>query len=207
MEDKLSPMTPGGTYHLYNRANGNESIFLSDENYRFFMVKFKLYIFPIAEVYCYCLMPNHFHFLLRIKSIKEVETALGADKCKTYGHEKLISKQFSNLFSCYCQAFNKVNRRKGSLFIKNFKRKRVQDDLYFKNLVYYIHHNPLKAKLCKQLDAYPHSSYNSIINQKVDFPLREDLIKIFNDINNFKSFHEDQKGSFDFEKIMEDGLE
>lgn len=207
MEDKLSQMIPGGTYHVYNRANGSESIFLSRENYRFFMAKFKFHILPVADVYCYCLMPNHFHFLLRVKSLAEIETALGADKCKCYGHEKLISKQFSNLFSSYCQAFNKLNHRKGSLFMKNFKRKTVHDDLYFRNLVYYIHHNPMKARLCKTLDAYPHSSYSSIINRNEDFILGKDLIEIFNDLDNFKSFHENRQGSFDFEKITEDDLE
>jgi putative transposase len=206
MEDKLSLMVPGGTYHLYNRANGNENIFLSDENYRFFKEKFKLYILPVAEVYCYCLMPNHFHFLLRIKSEIEIDSFFGIDKCKQYGHEKLISKQFSNFFSSYCQAFNKVNHRKGSLFMKNFKRKKVEDTSYLRNLVHYIHYNPVEAGLCNTLESYPYSSFNSIINSKEDFILRKELIEIFEDLLNFKSFHEARKFSEGFTKIISESL-
>ncbi|HRP60464.1 MAG TPA: transposase, partial [Vicingus sp.] len=51
-------------YHIYNRANGSEKIFLNEENYLFFLQKYIEYIHPIAETYCYCLMPNHFHFLI-----------------------------------------------------------------------------------------------------------------------------------------------
>ena len=55
------------TYHVYNHANGNEKLFLSDENYHYFLKKYYEYVHPIADIFCYCLMPNHFHFLIRIK--------------------------------------------------------------------------------------------------------------------------------------------
>jgi putative transposase len=190
MENKLALLVSEGTFHVYNRANGNEKIFLSDENHRFFVKKFKLYILPVAQVYCYCLMPNHFHFLIRIKPEKEMEEFFGTEKIKKYGFEKLVSKQFSNLFSCYTQAFNKLGGRMGSLFMKNFKRKQVNDDSYFKNLVYYIHHNPLEAGLTKNISDYKYSSYYSIVKNESDFILRDDLLAVFEDLENFILFHE-----------------
>src|ERR1022692_1265493 len=72
MKDNTPPLQPDFTYHIYNRANGNEKLFIELENYKFFLDKFTKHIFPIAETFCYCLMPNHFHFLVRIRSEKEI---------------------------------------------------------------------------------------------------------------------------------------
>jgi REP element-mobilizing transposase RayT len=60
-------LEPGYFHHIYNHANGNENLFKRDENYHYFLKKFKQYIFPIADTFAYCLMPNHIHFLVRIK--------------------------------------------------------------------------------------------------------------------------------------------
>ena len=163
MENKLEVLQPDAFYHIYNRANGSEKLFITDENYVFFLRKYKEYISPICHTYCYCLMPNHFHFLIQIKSQQELtlffnqKTSLNyndsnnADGLKAFPKfktlEKLISKQFSNFFSCYTQALNKQQNRKGSLFMKNFKRKKVRDTPYLLQLIKYIHYNPIEAKL------------------------------------------------------------
>jgi putative transposase len=54
-------------YHVYNRAIGNEKAFLEEKNYHFFLQKIKDYLLSIANVYSYCLLPNHYHLLLYIK--------------------------------------------------------------------------------------------------------------------------------------------
>jgi hypothetical protein len=116
--EKLSnnpPLEPGKIYHVYNRANGDEDIFLSKWNYLYFLDKFKLYISPICDVYAYCLLPNHFHFLLRIKDETELLRYFNLREFPV--ESKLIeqknSKQFSKWLSCYTQAFNKQHRRIG----------------------------------------------------------------------------------------------
>ena len=63
-------MQPSTFYHLYNHANGSENLFRNDENYRFFLQKYAKYISTVADTYAYCLMPNHLHFLIKIKSEK-----------------------------------------------------------------------------------------------------------------------------------------
>jgi REP element-mobilizing transposase RayT len=70
--EKLKPDT---SYHIFNHANGFENVFREPENYRFFLEKYRKYISPIAETYAYCLMPNHFHVVVRIRKqevIKEL---------------------------------------------------------------------------------------------------------------------------------------
>jgi putative transposase len=62
----------GGIYHIYNHAVGWDNIFLEEENYRFFLRKLVSRISPFAEILAYCLMPNHFHLVIRIKDKKEL---------------------------------------------------------------------------------------------------------------------------------------
>lgn len=61
-------LLPETVYHNYNHANGSEDLFRKDENYRYFLQKYSEYIYPIAETYAYCLMPNHFHLMVKVRS-------------------------------------------------------------------------------------------------------------------------------------------
>ncbi|TVR29552.1 MAG: hypothetical protein EA390_09600 [Balneolaceae bacterium] len=72
MANPREPFEPDTIYHVYNHGNGDDLIFRVDENYRFFLERFKFYITHIADIYSYCLMPNHFHFLVRIKPEKDL---------------------------------------------------------------------------------------------------------------------------------------
>jgi putative transposase len=163
MESKKAILTPDATYHIYNRANGNEKIFANEGNYFFFLEKYKQYIFPIADTFCYCLMPNHFHFLIRIKSEKELMKTFKSNLTGFENLSGLISKEFSNLFNSYSKAFNKQQSRKGSLFMRPFKRKRVTDENYLRKLVHYIHYNPMESGISSKPEQWKHSSYNEII--------------------------------------------
>lgn len=99
MQDKKAILIPDATYHIYNRANGNELLFTQNENYHFFLDKYRYYIMPIAETFCYCLLPNHFNFLIRIKSEKELIEILKLTDNKNI--ESSTSNQFSNFFNSY----------------------------------------------------------------------------------------------------------
>src|SRR5690625_3170448 len=86
-------------YHIFNRGNNKQPIFLEDANYFYFLKLVKKHILPIADIYSYCLLNNHFHLLVKIK-----------EEC-----EKNPSQSFSNLFNAYSKAFNKRYKRTGSL--------------------------------------------------------------------------------------------
>lgn len=190
MIHKTELLIPDATYHIYNRANGSEILFITDENYRFFLQKYNQYISPIAHTYCYCLMPNHFHFLIQIKSEAELKIAFVKKDLQGFGNlEGLIAQQFSNFFNSYVKAFNKQNNRKGSLLMHPYKRKRVTDTKYLLKLVHYIHYNPVEAKLFETPTQWPFSSYTSLIS-KTDTKLkRNEVINWFDDIDNFIYVH------------------
>jgi len=63
-------------YHIYNRGNNAQPIFFSRENYLFFLKKVRKHILPHADILAWCLMPNHFHFMVYVKKVK-VEVLLG----------------------------------------------------------------------------------------------------------------------------------
>lgn len=204
MQNKLEALTPDAFYHIYNRANGSEQLFISDENYLFFLRKYKTYISPICNTYCYCLMPNHFHFLIEIKSEKELELFFNQKSSssitlqgfktleglsKQNAISKLLSQQFSHLFNSYTQAFNKQNNRKGSLLMHPYKRKKISDRTYLLKLVKYIHYNPIEAKLSSQLHGWKFSSYASLVSTIPTLLKRNELIAWYDDLANFKFVH------------------
>lgn len=190
---------PDQVYHIYNRANGDENLFRESQNYRFFLQKYFAYINPVAETYAYCLLPNHFHAMIRIKAISDIEDSLGGktfQKFETFG--KLISRQFASLFSAYTQAFNKMYGRKGSLFTPNIKRKQVNQEAYFTRLIIYIHNNPVKHGLVKDAWDWPYSSIQEFKAKGTDHAtknghleplLKQNIINWFGDFRTFETLH------------------
>ena len=87
--------------------------------------------------------------------------------------EKTVSEQFRKLFISYSQAINKQENRTGSLFQKNFKRKEIKKESYFTWLVFYIHSNPVKAKLSKTFSSWKFSSYNALLSQNATMVMRK----------------------------------
>ncbi|MGB4776434.1 MAG: hypothetical protein WBP45_14755, partial [Daejeonella sp.] len=83
MDNKLLPSL---YYHIYNHANGQDNLFLTPENYRFFLQQYTKHIYPVAHTLAYCLLPNHFHLLIRIRNEEVLLKAF--PKFKTL--EKLI---------------------------------------------------------------------------------------------------------------------
>ncbi|HYK75332.1 MAG TPA: transposase [Daejeonella sp.] len=171
-------MEPGKFYHIYSHANGSENLFRSVENYRFFLKRYSHFTSSIADTYAYCLMPNHLHFLIRIKEEKDLEETFG--KFETFQKlEWRISKQFSNLFSSYTQAYNKVFQRKGSLFIPNFKYKAVSSDAYLRTVLQYIHSNPVHHDFVNSIHDWPWSSYHTFLSQKPTSLKRNEVLDWF----------------------------
>ncbi|MEP4532208.1 MAG: hypothetical protein ABJ004_03925 [Cyclobacteriaceae bacterium] len=175
-------MEPGVFYHVYNHANGDENLFREEKNYHFFLKQWAKYIEPIADTYAYCLMPNHFHALIRTH---QLEPPFG--KFATF--QKFTSKQFSNLFSSYTQAYNKVYDRRGSLFIPNFKKKEITSDDYFTAVITYIHRNPVHHGFCQSLDEWSHSSFHAYFSHKPTKLKREEGLEWFGGVEAMEKCH------------------
>ncbi|UII30709.1 hypothetical protein LVD17_20660 [Fulvivirga ulvae] len=190
------PIQPDTYYHVYNRGINGESIFKEARNYNYFLEKYAQHINPVADTYAYCLLNNHFHFLIRTCSAEVISDRVQnpvRDKGNNFSAEvdfsKTIGKQFAKLFNSYSQSINKAYGRTGSLFDRPFRRIPVQNDYYFSRLVSYIHKNPEKHGFTDDFKDYPYSSYWSHLDTRKTRLKREEVINWFGDQSSYQEFH------------------
>lgn len=194
MDIRNQPIEADKFYHIYNRGVNGEVIFKSTRNFDFFLKKVEEYLIPVCEIYAYCLLPNHFHFLVRIKSESELESLVkvsNLDKAERGLHtqQNIFSKQFSRLFNSYSQAFNKENGRHGALIESPFKRKEINNLDYLRRVLIYIHRNPQLHELVEDFRDYNYSSYKSILNNSENFLQKNEIIELFDDKEDFIFCH------------------
>lgn len=186
-------MNPGSFYHLYNHANGWENIFLEDKNYKFFLKKFSEHILPVCRIYAYCLMKNHFHLLIQVKNSSELNELWGnATNKGILNREKQIlkvSKAFANFFSSYTQAFNKVYKRMGSLFIPSMKTEQIDGAASFCKVVHYIHANPVHHRFVDHIEKWKYSSYKVFLSKGKTNIERDHVLKTFGGLEAFIKYH------------------
>lgn len=192
------PLLPGCYYHIYNRGNNSENIFIEEENYSYFLQKYTQHCFPVFDTYAYCLLKNHFHLFIRVRKVSELKKMIGQGMIsrnigqKLCGKEwspQLISHQLGNLFNGYTQAFNKKYDRTGTLFEKSFNRKKVDENGYFCNLVCYIHRNPQLHGLVENFRSYHYSSYLSYLSESKTHLNKTESFRQFGGYSNFKVVH------------------
>ena len=152
----------GYYYHVYSRGNQRRDIFKDDSDYSRFTEKIEEYRkkYPV-EIHCYCLMPNHFHFLL-------------------YQPTKLpITKFIQALLVSHVRYFQTKYDLVGHLFQQRFRAKIIQTDEGLLRLSRYIHQNPLAAAKNYSdsfLNSYQWSSYSTYSGTKKEPFVKTDLI-------------------------------
>ncbi len=113
---------------------------------------------PYCEILSWCLMPNHFHFLIVAK-----ENGCQLINEKHRPNVQILSKNFGTLLSSFTRAINKEIGRKGKLFAHNSTAKCINDQANINNFLetcfHYIHQNPVKAELCSNLSDWEFSSF------------------------------------------------
>ena len=182
---KYQPFEPSHFYHLYNRGNNKENIFKTSGNYRYFLLLVKKYLIPICDIYSYCLLPNHFHFIIKIKDSNKLPENIKTGASK-------IHQPFSNLFNAYTKAINKEQNRTGSLFQEHLKRIQISNEEYLRNLIVYVNTNP-KHHNISSFENYKYSSYKSLLSTKPTLLKRATVIHLFDDVDNFMFVHKVKK--------------
>ena len=157
-------------YHVYNQSINYEMLFRERSNYHFFLQKIRSHILPLTDVLAYCLMPDHFHLMLKPTATGCLPSTCGRflraeeDKLEEKFQQQL-SHAIKIALSSYTKAVNGQYRRRGSLFRAKTKAKpaysafypdaKTLDDLapytqfipYLHTCFHYIHDNPVKARL------------------------------------------------------------
>lgn len=140
---------PGCYYHLYNRGAHRLSIFREETNYRYVLMRVQKYSKRYGiTVIAYCLMPNHYHFLVRQEG------------------ERPAGLLVQHTFNAYSKAFNNRYGHSGTLFEGRFKALLVADDPYLLHLCRYIHANPVKDGFALSPELWPYSNYREWIGRR-----------------------------------------
>jgi len=192
---KLLQLEPSYYYHFFNRGNNKENIFMEEDNYFYFLNLLKKYLIPIADFYSYCLLPNHFHLVFRIKDHWDLPVKIKIGKTS-------LHQPFSNLFNAYTKAINKRYNRSGSLFQKHPKRIKIESMAYFQNLIIYVNTNPSHHDI-SDFSNYRFSSYNGLISNNETLLKRKETIALFDDVENFKFVCKKQKIKWELIKESE----
>lgn len=158
---------PGALHHIICRGIERRKIFDNDADRDNFLERLGIILGETATpCYAWALIPNHFHLLLRTGKVP-------------------ISTVMRRLLTGYAVSFNRRHQRSGHLFQNRFKSVLCQENLYLKELVGYIHLNPLRAGIVaemKDLQKYPYAGHSAIMGQlKRDFQDVDYVLRLFGD--------------------------
>ncbi len=198
----MEPIEEGYYYHIYNRGADRNNLFWDENDYKEFIRKYVYYLFPSIQTYSWCLMKNHFHALIRIRTVQEQSLLYNSRKelflaGKFHGNldpkEKpySASKQISHHMNGYTRYINKKRERTGTLIEGPLKRKKIVDDKNLLHLVCYIHRNPIHHGIVKNYSDYKFSSYPDFVNNRKSFLEIGKILQGFGGLENFICAHEE----------------
>ena len=164
-----------GIYHVMLRGINHQIIFEDDEDCQNYLETLKTYQDKSGYIiYAYCLMSNHIHLLVK----EETEE---------------LSNAFKRIGASYVYWYNWKYGRRGHLFQDRFKSEAVENDSYLLTVIRYIHQNPLKAGIVKDIADYRWSSYGEYVGESrvcdVEFALnmfstnRVKAVELFKEFN------------------------
>jgi REP element-mobilizing transposase RayT len=152
-------------YHVFNQGNNRQRIFQTESDYETFLNYVRKFLLSNTDLICYCLMPNHFHFLVHTNEYSSVLVKQGGLIIDT------LTNGMRKLLSGYARVFNSKYERSGSLFRQKTKAKWITGlvrkekrvytaEEYCTNCFQYIHANPVAAGLVTHPSDWKWSSYN-----------------------------------------------
>ncbi len=159
------PLVAEQTYHIFNRGNDGCDLFRFDWTYERFIQLLRLHVCPIAEIFAFCLLRNHFHLMARIRDQLTLDqVGLSPSRC------------LSNMFNAFTRTVNSKYGRTGVLFETPFERKPVTTDDYFRALLIYIHRNAQKHGFVPDFRLWGYNSYSAYTSEQptfisTDFPI------------------------------------
>lgn len=182
MPSEIPPITFGTFFHIYNRGNNRENIFIQERNYAYFMQLWWKHTSEIFETWAYCCLRNHFHVAGYVKDVKDIKDLTGLKL-------KQPSQYFSNCFNAYSRGVNLAVGRTGALFARPFKRIPVTNEAYLMRLIVYIHQNPQKHGFESNFQGWKYSSYHELTSDIPTRLYREKVWNLFGSREDFIRIH------------------
>ena len=203
-DNTLATFYPEHFYHIYNRTNNKEDLFLSDDNRLFFLDIVRDKLSGFANTLAFSLIGNHFHLCIKTKSHHKIVNYI---KSLPQGKISLRMRQFienqediclfndvftylfSGIFNSYAQSFNRKEARIGNLFYRPFKRSLLESKTKIQFIIYYIHHNARKHDIVIDFKEHDWNSYHLIRIMDDSLIDITSVLEIFGDFKEFISYH------------------
>ena len=191
----------GHIYHIYNQGNNRQPIFFEREHYLFFLQKMRAYLLPFCDILSYCLMPNHFHLMVEVKSTGSGGATLSRTPTinPTSSPSDSLNKSIGILLASYTRAINKQQNRSGSLFRSKTKAECITKpegitpsfyrtsvgtiinthhiETHYPQVCFnYIHQNPVKAGFVNQAEGWEFSSCRDVCGMRHGTFIAKELI-------------------------------
>lgn len=210
----METLESGSYYHIYNRGAGSANLFWNENDFRQFLKKYIYYLYPCLQTFAWCLLNNHFHALVRVRTLDEQAKFFNEQRdqfIKGKYHGKLnpankplnVSRQVSHLMNSYTRYINKKMNRSGTLIEGPLKRKKLTDENNFLNLICYIHRNPIHHQIHNNYTDYLFTSYLDFISNNKSFVEKKSVLKRFGGKKNFIQAHEEFKLKLDTNLYLE----
>lgn len=200
----MDSIEKGFFYHIFNRGAGKADLFYSSRDFRLFLQKYFYYLYPCIQTYAWCLMKNHFHAVIRVRTIEEqisvhhrIKTDFSPDnfhgskspEIKSY----VASKQISHLINSYTKNLNRRIGRSGTLIEGPLKRKKLIDEDHLVHLICYTHRNPIHHGVSNSYSEYPYFSYRDFFRNQNSFLEKRSVLNLFGGKGNFIEAHQEFK--------------
>lgn len=186
MANKRDVLFEDRFYHIYNHAVGEENLFKTRSDYILFLKKYETQASSYFDIFAYCLMPNHFHFLLKVKPIAALQLAGYKDAENIHN---FLSQKMGNFFNAYTKTYNTAQNRRGSLFYESFQRIAIDTESYLHKVAIYIHLNPVTHGFVEKPEKWDYSSFKNIYHNTKGRKEYDKVIDWFGDKENYLFCH------------------
>lgn len=202
---------PQAYYHLVFKSIDGVALFNTGENRKFFLEKFSLFLHPFCSCLAYCLLDNHVHFIVQVKSLETINNfillttpetrTVSMRKClespnKEELIDEILERQVNRFMTSYANAYNNKFSRKGNLFQSPFRRIEIKEDAHLQQAIIYTHANAQKHGIVKDFKDYKYSSYWEVINKYSANVQANEVLRFFEGKDQFIKIHQLQVDHF-----------
>lgn len=197
-----APFYPECFYHIVCKSVDGILLFKEHADYDVYTKRFQQFTYSLFDVWSYCLLNNHTHHIIRVKSLAEITAAIEKQENKTEAMrsfladpdneelvDAMVERQMNSFLVSFANYVNNRYNRKGGLFQKPFRRTQITDDSHLQQAIIYVHANAQKHGLVKDFKEYLYSSYPAIINNGVVY---KNVLDFFGGMEAFKNIHQSQ---------------
>ncbi len=208
-ESLKSPFIPNNYYHLVFKSIDGILLFRNKTDYPVFLERFQRFNNLAFDIWAYCQLSNHVHFIIKSKLLEKVTASiheLDLDKQtvsmkkllaipdKPEAFDEMIERQVNSFMVSFANFTKNKYSHHGGLFQKPFKRIKIETEAHLRQAIIYVHANSVKHKVFDDYTTYPYSSYPGFINANTgnNYCATEDVLKFFGGLDKFVQLHEEQ---------------